>query len=241
MSMRTTSWLAAAAASVLSIGLVASAGATSADHIAGRATCVGGGTLRVGGTVDGEGNAKTVAHMHDTGRKHWTGIVMAGVDPQSVSDTSAEDVEKLTHKYVTTDGDLVAVATRSGATAPGSMAVFMTSDLNRICMATVLRHGRQYAVSGAADALVVGTGDRQAVAAFAMGKPNHRYRARFTLTGKGGLVQHRVRTQTVKKSDFGVGVTVRDFQRLAAFQRIAVRIVDLTDPKAKPVFEAVVR
>lgn len=239
--MRTPTLLAATAASVLSLGLMLPAQAATDGHIAGRASCTGGGTIRVGGSVDQDGNATAVAHLWGTDRKRWGGAVMAGLDDHSMDDLSDDDVQNMVHKYVADDGELTVVAKQSGATTPNAMAAFMTPSLGKICMATVAHEGKQYVVSGMLEGLAVANGERQAVAAFAMGEENHRYRARFTLTGKGGHVQTRVLEHTVEHGQFGVDLTVRDFKRLSSFKRISVRIVDLTNHKAKPASYAIVR
>jgi len=240
MSMRTAPFLAALAAGALSLGLMSPAGAASGERIVGRANCAGGGTIRIAGSLDKDGNAKAVAHLWGVDRAHWGGGVMAGLDQSTMDNLDNSDPEDLVHTYVADHGELTVVAKQPGATTPTAVAAFMTPKLSRMCMVSVVQDGKKYAVTGMLEGLAVATGQRQAVAAFAMGETNHTYRLRFTLTGKGGHVQTRVVEKTVKKGDFGLQVTVRDFKRLSSFKRVAVRIVDLSSSKTKPQSYAIV-
>lgn len=231
---RTAVLAAAAAASVISVGLISPAAQAAAPTptVVGTVSCADEGTIRLATSIDADRTAKAVARVSGVTTKRWLGEVVAGVD--DTLDMSVGDAAESTKQFTVHHGAFTAAATRADASSANAVALFMSSNLRSTCSALVVQAGTQYLVGDATmtGGLAVAAGTRAAVDASITAERHHRYRATFTVAG-AGRTQHLAREKTAKRKGV-LDIVERHVKRLARFSKVSLTVTDLTDRKTQP-------
>ncbi|MGZ4475904.1 MAG: hypothetical protein ACXVWW_09375 [Nocardioides sp.] len=230
---RTAVLAAAAAASVISVGLISPAAqaAAPAPRLVGTTSCAGGGTIRLATSIDADRTAKAVATVSGAKQNRFAGLVVAGID--ETFDMSKADAAAATKAFRAVRGTFTTVATQPGASSANAFGYFVGSDLRTTCSAVVVQRGTQYGVMlNGVDGLIVAAGARSALDASIGAERNHRYRASFTVAG-AGRTQHLALEKTAKRKGV-LGIVERHVKRLARFSKVSLTVTDLTDRKTQP-------
>jgi len=228
---------AAAAASVISVGLIAPAAQAAPTPTSGRlvatATC-DEGQARLVSRVGRSGTQR--AHVTVTGvtSTQWRGgLVLDPYDAfaaDSGSDPSSGDMSGLlggpAKHFVAAHGHFASSAKLRDSRSLDAVASFTSASLT-LCTVGVISHAGQYAVTaGLGDGLLVRTGRDATVQAIMAAESHHRYRLAFTVRTRAG-VQHRTVTRTA--GSLGVlRYVVSDFKGLSGFTQASVEMTDLT-------------
>jgi len=239
--MRRATALIAALGAASSIALIAPSAqaAPAAGQTVGTASCTGGATLRIETSIDASHTAKAVATVTGAKQSRWVGEVVAGIDEST--QMSSGDAAQATQQYTAKNGRFTAVATRADASTADAVAAFASTGLRSSCGAMVMQRGTQYGVISidGATGVIVAAGPRSAIDASIAATRNHRYRATFTVTGKGAP-QRIVLTKLATKRGT-LDIVARNVKRLGAFSKVSLQVVDLSDRTSQPLTYSVSR